>query len=86
MRSLEPWDDARACLGALRESGHALVALSNSSADTIRALLDGAGIAPLFESIVSADEVRRPKPDFPKPDLIAGLDLQGDESFTVTTI
>ena len=66
MRSLEPWDDARACLDALRQTGHALVALSNSSADTVRALLDSAGIAALFESIVSADEVQRPKPD-PNP-------------------
>jgi len=39
MRSLEPWEDVRPCLAALRQSGHTLVALSNSSPETIRALL-----------------------------------------------
>jgi 2-haloacid dehalogenase len=63
MRHLEPWEDARVCLETLRQAGHTVVALSNSSADTIRTLIDGAKLGALFESIVSADEVRRPKPD-----------------------
>lgn len=63
MRHLEPWDDVRACLGLLRQAGHSLVALSNSSLDTVHALLDGAEITRLFELVVSVDEVRRPKRD-----------------------
>lgn len=63
MRHLEPWDDAPACLALLRQADHSLVALSNSSLDTMQALLDGANLSRFFGLVVSADEVRRPKPD-----------------------
>ena len=62
MASLPPHPDVRPALTALREHGHRLAALTNNPLTVVRAQLTAAGLAPLFEEVLSADEVGRLKP------------------------
>ena len=51
--------------GALRrvtDAGVEVMALTNGSEESTRGLLDGAGVLPLFDHVVSTDEVRLAKP------------------------
>lgn len=62
LRELEPYEDARECLATLREEGHRLVALTNSSEEVTNALLQRAGLNGVFEAVFSCDEVMACKP------------------------
>lgn len=62
MTALPPHPDVRPALTALRERGHRLAALTNNPLATVRAQFDAAGLTPLFDAVLSADEVRRLKP------------------------
>ena len=61
--SLSPFPDVVPGLEAMREAGHALVAFSNGVEATLRELLESAGVLPLFDGIVSVDDVSSFKPD-----------------------
>jgi 2-haloacid dehalogenase len=60
---LPAFPDVSAALELLRRAGHELVALSNGTERSLRALIQNAGIIDCFESILSADRVATFKPD-----------------------
>jgi 2-haloacid dehalogenase len=62
MRQLPPHSEVPAALRRLREAGLRLAALTNSTEGVATAQLTNAGLAPLFERILSADAARRLKP------------------------
>lgn len=62
MRRLPPHPEARDALRRLRDGGFRMAALTNSTEVVARAQLEHAGLAALFEHILSADSVRRLKP------------------------
>ena len=62
MRSLPAHPEVAGGLDRLRAAGHRLVALTNSSADTVLAQLTNAGIADRFERAISVDAIGRFKP------------------------
>jgi len=62
MGQLAPWPDAGRCLSALRESGHRIFALTNSSSKEGTDLIVQSGLAEYFEAVLSADEVKTCKP------------------------
>lgn len=62
MAALRPHPDVAPALTALREHGYRLAALTNNPLAMVRAQLGGAGLTPLFDALLSADEVRRLKP------------------------
>jgi 2-haloacid dehalogenase len=62
MRQLPPHPEVPAALQRLREAGLRLSALTNSTEAVATAQLTNAGLAPLFERILSADAARRLKP------------------------
>jgi 2-haloacid dehalogenase len=62
MRQLPPHPEVPAALERLREAGLRLAALTNSTEAVATAQLTNAGLAPLFERIISADAARRLKP------------------------
>lgn len=62
-RQLPPFTDAVSGLTALKRDGYLLAAFSNGEADVIRGVLENASLLPLFDDIVSADEVKTFKPD-----------------------
>jgi 2-haloacid dehalogenase len=62
MTELPPHPDVASALTALRERGHRLAALTNNPLALVRAQFDHAGLTPLFEEVLSADEVGRLKP------------------------
>lgn len=62
-KSLPPFPDAVRALSSLKASGHFLAAFSNGDPDSLRALLESAGVRPLLDDVVSADEVKTFKPD-----------------------
>jgi 2-haloacid dehalogenase len=62
MRQLPPHPEVPAALERLRDAGLRLAALTNSTEAVATAQLTNAGLAPLFERIVSADAARRLKP------------------------
>jgi len=57
------FSDVRPALETLRGAGHSLVALSNGTEHSVRALLTHAGIVSYFAHILSADTVGTFKPD-----------------------
>ena len=59
---LLPQPGAAEALGILRGAGARTLALSNGSLPTTRALLERAGVAPLFDAVLSVEEVGLPKP------------------------
>jgi 2-haloacid dehalogenase len=62
--SLPPHADVAPALTALREHGHRLATITNNPLVLVRAQLDAAGLTPLFDEVLSADEVRRLKPAY----------------------
>jgi 2-haloacid dehalogenase len=62
MRQLPPHPEVPAALQRLRDAGLRLAALTNSTEAVATAQLTNAGLAPLFERILSADTARRLKP------------------------
>lgn len=63
MRSLPPHADVVPCLDRLAAAGLRLAALTNSPQESAEAQLAAAGIATLFERILSVSAVERFKPD-----------------------
>jgi 2-haloacid dehalogenase len=62
MRRLPPHPEVAGALERLRGAGLRLAALTNSTEAVAKAQLSNAGLAPLFEQILSADSARRLKP------------------------
>jgi 2-haloacid dehalogenase len=62
MRQLQPHPEVPGALERLRAAGLRLAALTNSTEAVATAQLTNAGLAPLFERILSADTARRLKP------------------------
>jgi 2-haloacid dehalogenase len=62
IRTLPPHPEVVASLQQLRDGGLRLAALTNSTEEVARVQLTNAGIADLFEQILSADTVQRLKP------------------------
>ena len=62
MRELPPHPEVPAALERLRGAGLRLAALTNSTEAVATAQLTNAGLAPLFERILSADSAHRLKP------------------------
>ncbi|MDN3355281.1 haloacid dehalogenase type II [Actinomadura sp. DC4] len=62
MAELPPHPDVAGALTALRERGLRLAALSNNPLDLVRAQFRNAGLTPLVDEVLSAEEVRRLKP------------------------
>lgn len=74
VRRLPPHPEVPDALERLRAGGYRLATLTNSTEEAARAQLDHAGLAPLFERILSADSVRRLKPA-PEPYRMAAREL-----------
>jgi 2-haloacid dehalogenase len=62
MKTLEAHSDVKKALTILKDDGFRLGALTNSSADTLAAQLEYAGIKDYFEATLSVDAVRKYKP------------------------
>ena len=62
-KQLPPFTDAAPGLTSLKRDGYLLAAFSNGETDVIRGVLDNANLLPLFDDIVSADEIKTFKPD-----------------------
>lgn len=62
MRSLPPHPDVRDGLERLRGTGLTVIALTNSTLDVAQDQVANAGLADLFDEVLSADEVRHLKP------------------------
>jgi 2-haloacid dehalogenase len=62
MLQLPPYPEVRAALERLRDAGLRIAALTNSTEAVATAQLTNAGLAPLFERILSADAALRLKP------------------------
>jgi 2-haloacid dehalogenase len=62
MRQLQPHPDAEPALRALHQAGLPLATLTNGSVDTVRAMLDNAGLTAFIGHNLSVDAVRRWKP------------------------
>ncbi len=62
IRRLPPHPEVHNALDRLGASGYRLATLTNSTEEVARAQLEHAGLASLFEQILSADSVRRLKP------------------------
>lgn len=62
VKRLPPHPEVADALERLRDGGYRLATLTNSTGAVAQAQLENAGLAPLFERIVSADTVRRLKP------------------------
>jgi 2-haloacid dehalogenase len=62
MAGLPPHPDVPAALGLLREHGYPMAALTNNPLAVVRAQLRDAGLTPLFDEVLSAEEVHRLKP------------------------
>ncbi|MBJ7601330.1 MAG: haloacid dehalogenase type II [Candidatus Nephthysia bennettiae] len=62
IRELPPHPEVPGALRGLAEAGFRLAALTNSTREVAEAQLQHAGLAPLFEQILTADSVRRLKP------------------------
>lgn len=60
---LSAYDEVPAQLKAMKEAGHQLAVLSNGNSEMLNRALHSAGIAPLFDAVLSVDSLRRYKPD-----------------------
>ncbi len=65
---LRPHPDVLPGLSALRDAGFRLVALTNSTTKAATTLIERANLGPLFEHVLSADAVKRYKPDRCRPE------------------
>ena len=72
VKRLPPHPEVREALERLQRGGYRLATLTNSTAPVAHAQLDEAGLAPLFERILSADEARRLKPAREAYEMAAG--------------
>lgn len=77
INTLPPYPEVHAALERLRSAGFRLASLTNSTAEVAMAQLTHAGLADLFEKILSADEVRRLKPA-PEPYRYAAQEMGVD--------
>jgi 2-haloacid dehalogenase len=77
MRSLPPHPEVLGALNRLHAAGFRLASLTNSTEAVATAQLENAGLADLFERILSADTVRRLKPA-PEPYWMAAQELGVD--------
>lgn len=62
MGRLEPHPDVAEGLARLREEGWTVIALTNSAQASVDAQLERAGLAPLFDHVLSVDQVKAYKP------------------------
>ncbi len=62
MRRLPAHQEVTSALRTLKDAGFRQVTLTNSPLGVVRAQLEYAGLADLFDDVLSADEVRRLKP------------------------
>jgi 2-haloacid dehalogenase len=60
---LPAYADAKPGLGSLAAAGHLLFAFTNGVEETVRRLLNGAGILPLVQGVISVDDLHTFKPD-----------------------
>ena len=74
IRRLPPHPEVREALERLRAEGFRLATLTNSTEAVAQAQLENAGLASLFERILSADSVQRLKPA-PEPYHMAAREL-----------
>jgi 2-haloacid dehalogenase len=74
LRGLPPHPEVRDALERLRAGGYRLATLTNSTEEVAHAQLERAGLASLFDRILSADSVRRLKPA-PEPYRMAAREL-----------
>jgi 2-haloacid dehalogenase len=74
IRRLPPHPEVHHALDRLRAGGYRLATLTNSTEEVAHAQLEYAGLASLFERILSADSVRRLKPA-PEPYQMAAREL-----------
>jgi 2-haloacid dehalogenase len=61
--ALPPWPDAVQTLGRFRQAGLRLAFLSNMTQSMLAGCIEGAGLADIFEHVLSTDERRTYKPD-----------------------
>lgn len=66
---------ARELLDALCQAGIPVGVVSTKKADTLLAILEARGVAPLFASITGGNQVKRPKPD--PEGLLSAIAAQG---------
>ena len=99
---LAPWPDAADTLQRLREHGVRVIALANFSPNMLQANAEHAGLAGLFDALVSTDTNRTYKPDprayqlgtdrlqLARPDILfaafAGWDAAGAKAFGYPTV
>jgi 2-haloacid dehalogenase len=62
MRSLPPHPDVIPALGRLRDAGHRLVTLTNSSKAAVADQMKNAGLTGFFEALLSVEDVGKYKP------------------------
>lgn len=60
---LPAFPDVKNAIGSLREAGYTLVALTNGTEESVRALLRNAGLIQYFETIISVDTIETFKPN-----------------------
>jgi 2-haloacid dehalogenase len=61
--TLKPWPDAEAGLKKLKDSGIRIITIANFSKEMLQANADNAGIAPLFDELLSTEINKTYKPD-----------------------
>lgn len=81
---LPAYPDAEPGLTTLKSAGHRIVALTNGTERSVRALLQHAGIDGLFEMILSADTIRTFKPDPAVYDLVQRAGVSGEQAWLVS--
>jgi 2-haloacid dehalogenase len=81
---LPAYPDAEPALRTLKSAGHRIVALTNGTEKSVRALLQHAGIDGLFEMILSADAIRTFKPDPAVYDLVRRVEGSGEHAWLVS--
>ena len=81
---LPAYPDVKPALAAIKAAGYGSVAFSNGTERTVRSLLEHAGIAMHFESIVSVDRIRTFKPDPAVYDLALGAGRSAGDVWLVS--
>lgn len=62
-RSLPPFPDALPAIRNLKRAGFKLAAFSNGVETSLRSLLEGSGILPYLDAVISVDDLKTYKPD-----------------------
>lgn len=60
---MKTWPDVVSALGALKQTGVRLALLSNMTSKMLNANIDSAGLEPVFEEVLSTDQIQAYKPD-----------------------